>query len=47
VDVEDRDVVAPDHTVTGDRDLAVVLESGVGGQIYERPPAGSSMTGVS
>ena len=29
-----------DHTVTGDRDLAVVLESGVGGRIYERTADG-------
>ena len=31
----------PDHTVTGDRDLAVVLESGVGGRIYERAADGT------
>jgi hypothetical protein len=30
----------PDHTVTGDPDLLVVLESGVGGRIYERTAAG-------
>jgi uncharacterized protein YndB with AHSA1/START domain len=30
----------PDHTVTGRRDLAVVLQSGVGGRIYERTPEG-------
>jgi uncharacterized protein YndB with AHSA1/START domain len=30
-----------DHTVTGDRDLTVVLESGVGGRIYERTAEGS------
>ena len=30
----------PDHTVTGDRDLTVVLESGVGGRIYERTAEG-------
>jgi Activator of Hsp90 ATPase homolog 1-like protein len=29
-----------DHTVTGDPDLSVVLESGVGGRIYERTPEG-------
>src|ERR1700684_3191891 len=29
-----------DHTVTGDRDLAIVLESGVGGRIYERTAHG-------
>ena len=29
-----------DHTVTGDRDLAVVLEGGVGGRIYERTAHG-------
>jgi uncharacterized protein YndB with AHSA1/START domain len=29
-----------DHTVTGHRDLAVVLESGVGGRIYERTAQG-------
>ena len=31
----------PDHTVTGDRDLAIVLESGVGGRIYERTAEGA------
>ena len=31
----------PDHTVTGDRDLAIVLESGVGGRIYERTAGGA------
>ena len=31
----------PDHTVTGDRDLAIVLESGVGGRIYEQAPDGT------
>ena len=29
-----------DHTVTGDRDLAIVLERGVGGRIYERTAHG-------
>ena len=29
-----------DHTVTGDRDLAIVLEGGVGGRIYERTAHG-------
>ena len=29
-----------DHTVTGDRDLAIVLEDGVGGRIYERTARG-------
>ena len=29
-----------DHTVTGRVDLVVVLESGVGGRIYERTPDG-------
>jgi uncharacterized protein YndB with AHSA1/START domain len=31
----------PDHTVTGDRDLTIVLESGVGGRIYERTAEGT------
>jgi len=31
----------PDHTVTGDRDLTIVLESGVGGRIYERTADGA------
>jgi uncharacterized protein YndB with AHSA1/START domain len=30
----------PDHTVSGRRDLAVVLQAGVGGRIYERTPEG-------
>ena len=30
----------PDHTVTGTGDLVVVLQSGVGGRIYERTGAG-------
>jgi uncharacterized protein YndB with AHSA1/START domain len=30
----------PDHTVTGRSDLEVVLQSGVGGRIYERTPDG-------
>ncbi len=30
----------PDHTVTGDRDLVIVLQNGVGGRIYERTPTG-------
>lgn len=30
-----------DHTVTGDRDVAIVLESGVGGWIYERTADGA------
>jgi Activator of Hsp90 ATPase homolog 1-like protein len=30
----------PDHTVTGERGLTVVLEPGVGGRIYERTPSG-------
>jgi hypothetical protein len=30
-----------DHTVTGEPGLAVVLESGVGGRIYERTTAGA------
>jgi hypothetical protein len=30
----------PDHTVTGQTGLAIVLESGVGGRIYERTPDG-------
>jgi uncharacterized protein YndB with AHSA1/START domain len=30
----------PDHTVTGRTDLEVVLQSGVGGWIYERTPDG-------
>jgi Activator of Hsp90 ATPase homolog 1-like protein len=30
-----------DHTVTGDRDVAIVLESGVGGRIYERTADGA------
>lgn len=29
-----------DHTVTGHRDLAVVLQGSVGGRIYERTPEG-------
>jgi hypothetical protein len=29
-----------DHTVTGEADLDVVMQSGVGGRIYERTPAG-------
>ena len=29
-----------DHTVTGDRDLRIVLEAGVGGRIYERTAGG-------
>jgi hypothetical protein len=29
-----------DHTVTGDRDLAIVLEGGVGGRICERTAEG-------
>jgi uncharacterized protein YndB with AHSA1/START domain len=29
-----------DHTVTGERDLVVVLEGGVGGRIYERTADG-------
>ena len=31
----------PDHTVTGEPGLAVVLEGGVGGRIYERTAAGT------
>jgi uncharacterized protein YndB with AHSA1/START domain len=31
----------PDHTVTGGQDLAIVLESGVGGRIYERTAEGT------
>lgn len=30
----------PDHTVTGQAGLVIVLESGVGGRIYERTPDG-------
>ena len=30
----------PDHTVTGQADLEVVLQGGVGGRIYERTPDG-------
>jgi hypothetical protein len=30
----------PDHTVSGDPDLVVVLEGAVGGRIYERTTAG-------
>jgi uncharacterized protein YndB with AHSA1/START domain len=30
-----------DHTVTGDRDVAIVLEGGVGGRIYERTADGA------
>jgi hypothetical protein len=30
----------PDHTVTGQADLVVVLQSGVGGRIYERTADG-------
>jgi hypothetical protein len=30
----------PDHTVTGDSGIVVVLEDGVGGRIYERAPDG-------
>ena len=30
----------PDHTVTGQADLDIVLESGVGGRIYERTSDG-------
>ena len=30
-----------DHTVTGQADLVIVLESGVGGRIYERTPDGA------
>jgi uncharacterized protein YndB with AHSA1/START domain len=30
----------PDHTVTGRSDVDVVLQSGVGGRIYERTPDG-------
>jgi uncharacterized protein YndB with AHSA1/START domain len=30
----------PDHTVTGRADLEVVLQSGVGGRIFERTPDG-------
>jgi uncharacterized protein YndB with AHSA1/START domain len=30
----------PDHTVTGDSGIVVVLEEGVGGRIYERAPDG-------
>ena len=30
-----------DHTVTGADDLAVVMQSGVGGRIYERTPDGT------
>jgi uncharacterized protein YndB with AHSA1/START domain len=31
----------PDHTVTGQAGLVIVLESGVGGRIYERTPDGA------
>jgi uncharacterized protein YndB with AHSA1/START domain len=31
----------PGHTVTGQAGVAVVLESGVGGRIYERTPGGA------
>jgi len=31
----------PDHTVTGEPGLAIVLEDGVGGRIYERTPDGT------
>ncbi len=30
----------PDHTVTGQADLVIVLQSGVGGRIYERTSDG-------
>ncbi|MGC9963007.1 MAG: SRPBCC domain-containing protein [Acidimicrobiales bacterium] len=30
----------PDHTVSGETDLVVVLEAGVGGRIYERTAGG-------
>jgi hypothetical protein len=30
----------PDHTVSGRGDLAIVLQDGVGGRIYERTPDG-------
>jgi hypothetical protein len=31
----------PDHTVSGQADLVIVLQTGVGGRIYERTPDGA------
>jgi uncharacterized protein YndB with AHSA1/START domain len=31
----------PDHTVSGRKDAAIVMENGVGGRIYERTPDGT------
>lgn len=36
LDLRDRHVVPADHTVTGRDDITVVMQSGVGGRIYER-----------